>query len=301
MNLSKSELQVLRAVSLNPGINIKNISGKTGLSEPRVYSIVRDLRGRGLVKPSRTYNMALYPSAMQLSRALRSQRDGLIEEAFAGKRLGILEALYEGSRSVEEISQAVDLSDKRVYNYLQWFESFGLVRNVKGRYVLLKDHPLYGSLRLLLSKPVKIPFEVEQNAFVSWVGEGEYIVHTSDPGEYRQGLQDNFLAVGTACSALDYYGIHVIPSDTTLYVTGRETDTIKRAKKGCMPLEDLIIHLLLDDPYSEKTRRYVHWLIQRHEDRIDFRYLRRKALEYNLQKKIESMLYDLKPVLRRRK
>jgi len=300
MNLSKSELQVLRAISLNPGINVENISGKTGLSKPRVYSIVRDLRRKGLVKPDRKYNMVLYPSSMKLSRALRSQRDGLIQEAFSGKRLEILEVLYKGSRSVEEILQAVDLSDKRVYHYLRWFESFGLVRNVKGRYVLLRDHPLYASLHLLLSGPVKIPSGVEQDAFVSWAGDNEYIVHTSNPEEYRQNLPNNFLAVGTARSALDYYGIHVTPLDTTLYVAGRETDTIKRTKKDRILLEDLIIHLLLDDPYSEESRRYTHWLIQKHEDKIDFIYLKRKASEYKLQKKIESILYDLKPVLKRR-
>ena len=300
MNLSKSELQVLRTVSLNPGINVKNISEKTGLSESMVYSIVRDLRGKGLVKPDRKYNMVLYPSAIQLSRVLRSQREGLIEEAFSGKRLEILEVLYKGSRSVEEISQAVDLSDKRVYHYLRWFESFGLVRNVKGRYVLLRDHPLYASLHLLLSKPVKIPSGVEQDVFVSWVGDNEYIVHMSNPEEYRRDLPDNFFAAVTGRSVLDYYGIHVIPSDTTLYVAGRGTDTIKRTKKGRVSIEDLIIHLLLDDPYSEETKRYIHWLTQKHEDKIDFRYLKRKASEYKLQKKIESLLYDLKPILKRR-
>ncbi|MFH1834590.1 MAG: winged helix-turn-helix transcriptional regulator [Methanobacteriota archaeon] len=305
MDFNKTELRVVRTVTLNPGISIEDVSGKMRLSEPRVYAVVQALRQKGIVKTEKRYNMRLYPSgsplSTQLSRILRSQREGIAEEALSGKRLSILKTLYRGSKRVEEIARKAGLSDKRVYHYLFWFESFGLVRNVKGRYVLMKNHPLYGSLELLFSKPASIPAEVEQDAHVSWAGKGEYIVHTSRPEEYRRNLPSNISAASTASSAVDDYGIHVIPPDTTLYVAGKDSDTIKRAKKsGRMPLEDLIIHLLLDNPHDEETKRYIRWLIIKHENKLDFKLLKKKAVKYNLQKTIESLQYDLKPILKRR-
>jgi len=291
MNLSKSELRVFRAISLEPGIGIRDISGKTRLSEPRAYSLVRSLRKKGLVRAGHKYGMRIYPLASHLARALRSQRPGLIEEAFSGKRLEILKALYNGSGSIKGISRAVGLSDKRVYHYLDWFGSFGLVRNLRGEYFLSTDHPLYKSLSLLLSKPARIPPEIEQDAFVSWAGENEYLVHTSKPEEYIKNLPKKFSAARTGRSLVDRYGIHIIPPDTTLYV----------AEKGTkIHLEDLILHLLLDDPNREEDKQYIRWLILKHEDKVDFSYLKRKALNYGIFKKVNSILYDLKPVLKRR-
>jgi len=291
MKLSKSELQVFRAISLEPGIGTRDIPGKTKLSESRAYSLVRSLRKKGLVRADHRYGMRLYPSALQLSRALRSQRAGLIEEAFSGKRLEILKALYNGSRSVEEISRTVDLSNKRVYYYLNWFRSFALVRHVGGTYSLSKDHPVYKGLGLLLSRPARIPPEIEQDAFVSWAGDNEYIVHTSNPEEYINNLPKNFSAARTGRSLVDHYGIHIIPPDTTLYVAGKGTK---------ISVEDLVLHLLLDGPHREENKQYIRWLIQKHEDKIDFLGLKRKAIRYKLFKKIDSILYDLKPVLKRR-
>ncbi|MBU4266719.1 MAG: ArsR family transcriptional regulator [Candidatus Altiarchaeales archaeon] len=291
MELSKSELRVFRAISLEPGIGIRDIRGKTKISEPRAYSLVRSLRRKGLVKVDHNYGMRLYPFASQLARALRSQKTGLIEEAFSGKRLELLTALYNGSRSVEEISKAINLSDKRVYYYLSWFRSFGLVRGAGGVYFLSKDHPFYKGLSLLLSRPARIPPEIEQGAFVSWTGENEYIVHTSKPEEYTKNLPKKFSAARTGRSLVDHYGIHIIPPDTTLYIAG---------KGSKINLEDLILHLLLDDPDREQNKQYARWLIQKHEDEIDFPGLKRKAIRYKLFKNIDSILYDLKPILKKK-
>ena len=58
--------------------------------------------------------------------------------------------------------------------------------------------------------------------------------------------------------------------------------------------------LELDAPHGEESKRYVHWLITKHEKELDFKLLRKNAKKYDLHKRIESILYDLKPILERR-
>ena len=305
MEFTKSELRVMGVVFLNPGLNVEDLSEKVDLSIPRVYAIVGSLVERNIMRRLKggLYPPADSPIVVQFTRVFKIYRMKLIEEALSGKRFRILRSLYAGSKTTREIQKDARLSEKRTYHYLSRFESSGLVRNVKGRYILSRDHSLYKGIDILLSKPPPYSYspEIARDAVVSWVGVDEYLIKTDKPLEYIKNLPPDMSAITTSTSSLALYSIDVIAPSTTLYVANKSKETLNRAKKeGHVTVEDLIIHLLLDDPYTEKTRRYIHWLIQKHEDKIDFRYLKRKATEYKLQKKIESLLYDLKPILKRR-
>jgi ABC-type hemin transport system ATPase subunit len=99
----------------------------------------------------------------------------------------------------------------------------------------------------------------------------------------------------TSTSAVSEYGIHIIPPTTTLYVTEQKNQIIKSAKNNYTSLEDTIIFTLLHDNRDSQT--YAKYMILLHKDKINIRNLKQKAQKYNIHNKLESILYDLKPVL----
>ena len=92
--------------------------------------------------------------------------------------------------------------------------------------------------------------------------------------------------------ALDYYGIHVIPPETTLFVCRGEC-----GGGDFVSVEEVIVHLFLEN--NEKAVEYGKWLILLRQGEVNLDGLRRKAREYEVSKKVEGLLYDVKPVVKR--
>ena len=57
------------------------------------------------------------------------------------------------------------------------------------------------------------------------------------------------------------------------------------------------MHLFLEN--NEKAVEYGKWLILLRQGEVNLDGLRRKAREYEVSKKVEGLLYDVKPVVKR--
>ncbi len=297
MELLKTELKILRTIIENHEATAQKVSEKTGVSVSRSYALLEKLEkqeGKEFFKTTKKREV------IRLRRIFRLYSPGLIEEILDKPQLMILESLFNGPRTVRELVSKTGLSKPRVYHYLQEFRSFGLVKHMGEEYLLATDHLVYRALRIMFTKPPGYHPRLEREGAITWAGKGEYLLHTQHPGSFSD-VEGVVIASPTAVSALAGYGINVFPRDITFYVSETTTSTGERIREsGRVPVEDLILHLLLDNPYADETKRYLRWLITGNEDRIDYRYLKDKAREYNLTKEINSILYDLKPVLKRR-
>ncbi|MBN2014264.1 MAG: ArsR family transcriptional regulator [Candidatus Altiarchaeota archaeon] len=302
MELSKTELKILRAIIESNEATAQEVSEKTGISVSRAYALLEKLEKQKFIKKQKNsgYIATKKQEVIKLRRIFRLYSPGLIEETLDKPRLRILKSLFNRPYTVRELSSKTSLSKPRVYNYLQEFRSFGLVKNVGEEYLLATDHQIYRALRIMFTKPPGYHPELEGEGAITWAGKGEYLLHTQHP-ELLPDVEGIVIASPTAVSALAEYGINVFPHDVTFYVSETTTSTGERIREsGHVPVEDLILHLLLDDPYADENKRYIRWLITGNEDKIDYKYLKDKAREYDLTNEINSILYDLKPVLKRR-
>ncbi len=306
MRLSKNKIKILKAIVDGP-LRSREIAKSIGLSKSHTSSLLRSLIREGLVRRiGWGYSFGDSIHATLLRHILRKHPSMRFESVLCETELMILEGLYRGVNSVNDLASESGRTVRTVYYKLSVFQSMALVHELyHGRYGLSREHPLYDDLVSLftagdLSRKYFHPELEYGDSLVVWSRPPEFMVRTREPGEYIRYIEGlRYRWAYTSSSALDHYGVYLIPPYTFLYITGRETGTIKRLDEGYVSVEDLILHLLLMN--HPESRRYIHWLIQKHEDRIDFRYLRRKALEYKLRKKIESILYDLKPILKRRR
>jgi len=305
MKLTKNKIKIIRALITAP-LRSREIAESIGLSKSRTSSLLKNLIRDGLVKKRGwDYSLGDAMQAALLRHMFRKHPHMTFENILCETELRILESLYRGKNIVNELASNTGKTTRTIYYKLSVFQSMNLVHELYPRkYELNTEHPLYDDLTSLFTardlSEKYLHTELEyRDSLVIWSKPPEFMVRTKEPEEYIKYLDDLGYKWGyTSSSAVDHYGIHVIPPYTSLYVTEKETDTIKRLNGEYVAIENLILHLLLEK--HPETKRYIHWLIQKHEDKIDFRYLRRKASEYKLRKKIESILYDLKPVLKRR-
>ena len=305
MKLSKNKIRIIR-VLVDASLRSREIAESIGLSGTHTSSLLRDLIRDGLVKRRGwRYSLGDTIQATLLRHMLRKHPSMRFESVLCETELKILESLYRGKNSVNELASETGKTTRTVYYKLSVFQSMALVYELyPGKYGLSREHPLYDDLVSLftardLSEKYLHPELEYKDSLIVWSKSPEFMVRTREPRGYITYINSlGYKWAYTSSSALDHYGVHVIPPYTTVYITKRKTDTINRLDKEYVSVEDLILHLLLVN--HPESKRYIHWLIQKHEDKIDFRYLKRKAIEYKLQKKIESLLYDLKPILKRR-
>lgn len=306
MKLNKSKIRVLKSLIVAPS-RTREVAEKTGLSRSQTSSLLRSLVEEGLVKKQGwNYSFGDTTKAGLLRQLLRRHSGTRFEDILCDTELGVLGALHNGSKSVDEIASETDKTARTIYYKLSFFRSMGLVHEAyPGSYRLNRAHDLHDDLVSLftakdLGDRYAHPEELEySDSIVAWSSPPEFIVKTGNPKEYIPHIE----ALGYKCrytssSAADHYGIHVIPPKTVLYITKEETETIKGSDGSYVAVEDLILHLLLEK--HQDAARYAHWLIQKHEDKIDFLSLKKKALKYKLLKNIDSIIYDLKPILKKR-
>ena len=168
----------------------------------------------------------------------------------------------------------------------------GLIADLgAGTYTLRKTGPIYEDLLPLLEDKVRMApttFD-DPDSWVAWSSEEELILKTRNPKKTKDKIiEKGWRWKYTTDSALDHYGIHLIPPETTLYLHKRENGG------EYVPLEDVIVHMFLEN--NEKAMEYGKWLILLRQGKIDQTRLRQQAKKYGIAKKIEGLLYEVKPV-----
>lgn len=304
MSLNKKKIRILKELAEKPQRS-RQLAEEIGLSRSHTMSLLRDLREDGLVdKKGWMYSVSDTPEAMVLRHLFRKHLSTKFELILDDLGISILEALIQGKKIVREIAKYSGKTSRAVYYKLSLFESMALVHHTRGGYWLSERHPLYRDILSFLdaqrlSERFRNPKLEYRDAVVLWSRNSEYLVETKNPREYIKFLQDRGLRwLYSSTSAVDLYGVHVIPPKTTLYICENETEALKHSQGEYVSMEDLIIHLLLHDPFNEDHRQYIHWIITKHEEKLDFNLLIKKAKDYGLRKEIEGILYDLKPIVR---
>ena len=306
MKLNKSKIKILKAL-INTPSRSSEVADNIGLSMSQTSSLLGSLVEEGLLKKQGwDYSFGDATKAGLLRQMLRRHSGTRFEDILCDTELRVLEALHKGRKSVEELASETGKTPRTIYYKLSFFRSMGLVHEAyPGSYRLNSTHDLHDDLvSLFTAKDLGDRYshseELEYaDSMIAWGRPPEFIVKTGNPEEYIAHLEGlGYEWRYTSSSAADHYGIHVIPPKTALYVTKEETETIKGSDGSYVAVDDLIIHLLLEK--HQDAARYAHWLIQKHEDEIDFFSLKKKALKYKLFKSIDSIIYDLKPILKKK-
>ncbi|MBU0761661.1 MAG: hypothetical protein KKD39_01435 [Candidatus Altiarchaeota archaeon] len=296
MDFSTPELKAFKAVIKEPGMGIREFMNKTKFSKPNAYYVLRHLKSKRLMesagKPAK-YTIPENEKTVQLSHLFKLYGPYRIENALSKKNYPLLrEILYEG-KTAEELIKTTGVSRSQTYKIMSKFAIMGLVRNFNDQFYISTDHPLYKCL-LEYENPKKLNAELEKDGAIIWQGDGEYLIQTDDHKEYIVGLKYPWRFTST--SAVGEYGINIIPPTTTLYVADQTTPIIENSNGEYTSLEDTIIFTLLHDTRDSKT--YARYMILLHKDKIDLNNLRQKARKYKINEIVESILYDLKPIIR---
>ena len=294
MELSSPQLGAFRAVLNSPGTDLPGFMKKTGLSRPRAYAVLKNLGDKGLVKsagkPSK-YMPSGKGEAAWLTRSFRLYGQYPLEKVLSGKNLKVLGEMLNESKSAEELAKAARLSKPQTYKILSRFSRMGLVKNHMGRYYVPEDHPLYKCLKEY-GKPPKTDAQLEKNAAIIWQRDGEYLIQADDPGKYPIKKPWRY----TSSSAVNRYGIDVIPPKAVLYAADKTNQVIKNSEGKYTSLEDTIIFTLIHD--TKDSKNYARYMILLNKSKIDIPCLRKKAAQYGINETLESVLYDLKAVMR---
>lgn len=296
MNLSKPQLKAFKAVLETPGIRLREFMNQTKLSKSRAYSILQQLEAKGLVssdgKPA-IYTLSKREETAHLSHMFRLYSPYPLETVLSEMHYALLKEILHENKTAEELMKAVGLSRSQTYKTLSRFAGMGLVRNSNDRFYISEDHPLYKCLLEYENQP-KLNTEVEKNGAILWQGDGEYLVQVDDHKKYVSETNKPWRF--TSMSAVNRYGINVIPPKIILYVADKITPVIENSDGDYTSLEDTLLFTLLNNTGESKT--YARYMILLHKDEIDVKHLKQKARQYKLDKILESILYDLKPLIR---
>lgn len=292
MKLNKTDVVILKLLAKRPE-KTSTLAEKTKLSKSRTSAILSGLAEEGfLEKKGWTYQLSKNPQATAVYTLLKKYPTLSAENLLPKTELNVLKALTQ-QQTVKDIANTIGKTERTVYKKIQLFKSMGLVIDLGGgAYTLHKTNPIYEDLKPLLENKICIhptTFD-DPDTWVAWSGEDELIIKTRNPKKTKEKIAEKgWRWKYTSESALDHYGIHLIPPETTLYLhKGDEEGDYVR-------LEDAIAHMLLEN--NEKAVEYGKWLILLRQGKIDLKRLKQKAKKYNINKKIEGLLYDLKPVL----
>lgn len=296
MDLTRPEIGAYKALMQEPGMNIKDFMLRTKLSRPSAYSTLRTLESQHLVKaegrPAR-YKPEKSSQSAQLSRLLRLYRPYPVATVLSRRYYSLFKQIMEDTKTVRELGETTGLSQSRLYGILTRFMYMGLIVKLRDGYKVATSHPLYKCL-LEYEKTQNPNFELENEGAIIWQGDGEYLVQTDDYKRYTAGLKKPWRFTST--SAVGEYGVNIIPPTTTVYVADQTTPVIENSKGEYTNLDDTIIFTLLHDTSDSKT--YARYMILLHKDKINITELRQKARRYEITKTLESIFYDLKPVMR---
>jgi hypothetical protein len=296
MELSTPELKVFKAIIREPGIGIKGLVDNAKFSKPNVYYVLRSLKSKRLIesdgKPAR-YSIHLGGNTAVLSRLFKLYWPYPVEKVLSSRNYPLLKSILHGGKTADEVAEKTRISKPQVYKIMSKFSNMGLVRSFNDQFYISSNHPLYKCLLEYGNSPNISP-DLEQNGVVFWQSNGEYLVQTDDYKKYTAGLKKPWRFTST--SAVAEYGVHIIPPTTTLYVADQHTPIIEDSKGQYTNLEDTIIFTLLHDTSDSKT--YARYMMLLHKDKIKIPELRQKARKYGITKTLESIFYDLKPVMR---
>jgi predicted transcriptional regulator len=296
MDLTRGDILAYKAIMQEPGMGVMAFMEKTRLSRSRAYSVLRNLEGKHLLESEGrpvTYKPAVSAQSAHLSRLLRLYRPYPVEKVISHGNRQLFKQIMDEPKSVRELNKSTGFSQSRLYGILNHFLHMGLIVKIREGYKVSRSHPLYKCLLEYEKSPKENP-GLERNGAVFWQGDGEYLVRTDDYKKYAAGLNKPWLFTST--SAVGEYGINIIPPTTTLYVADQSTPVIEGSKGQYTGLEDTVIFTLLHDDRDSKT--YARYMILLHKDKIDLARLRQKARRYKIAETLESVLYDLKPVMR---
>ena len=296
MDLSTPELKAFKAIVREPGIGIKGFVDRTKFSKPNAYYVLRSLKSKKLIesegKPAR-YSIPLAGNTSILSRLFKIYWPYPVEKVLSSRNYPLLKVILHEGKTADEVAEKTRISKPQVYKIMSKFSNMGLVRSFNDQFYISQNHPLYKCLLEYENSP-KIYPDLEQNGVVLWQSNGEYLIQTNDYKKYTAGLNKPWRFTST--SAVAEYGVHIIPPMTTLYVTDQNTNIIENSKGQYTNLEDTIIFTLLHDTRDSKT--YARYMMLLHKDEIKIPELRQKARYYGITKTLESIFYDLKPVMR---
>jgi len=297
MDLSKSELRAFNAILQNPGIGLEQFMSKTDLSKPRAYYILSELKSNRLIRsegrPSR-YSILENEKASQLSRLFKIYGSYPLDIVLSNKNYSVLKEILDEQKNSGQLMKATGLSRSQVYRILSRFAQMGLVKNFNEDYYVSEDHPLYKCL-VEYGQPPEINHELEQNGVVLWQDGAEYLIQTDNLKKYVSRIERPWKLTST--SAVGMYGIDVIPPKTTVYVTDKKTHILERSEGDYTSLEDTLVFTLLQG--TPDSKKYARYLILLHKNKIDLDYLKKAGKRYGIARLLESILYDLKPVLQK--
>ncbi|MFH1054871.1 MAG: ArsR family transcriptional regulator [Candidatus Altiarchaeota archaeon] len=299
MKLNKTDVLALKSLA-NSQKKTSEIAAELHLSIGRASTILSKLHKLGLAKKQGwNYSLGQTPHATAIRMLLRRQPNLALENILQETEFKILKSLNEGQKRVEEIAEEIQKTRRTVYLKLGVFQSMGLAVNMgAGTYAINRDSPTYRELKPLLeAKTITPPFDLEESdGWVAWSGDNEYILKAGNIEKLKNKILEKKLRWKyTSESALDHYGIHLIPPETTVYAYSGK-DRIKDEGGDYAPMEDVIVHMFLDG--TEKAWEHSKWLLLLHKDETDIQYLRRTARRHNLTREIEGLLYEVKPVIR---
>ena len=292
MKLNKTDVLVLGLLAKGPD-KTRTLSDKTGISMSRMSAILSALvEGELLEKDGWHYRFSKSPQATAVHTLFKKYPSLSAEKLLSETELNVLRALLK-RQTVREMAEKTGKTERTVYKKLESFKQMGLIADLgAGTYTLCKTGPIYEDLLPLLEDKIQIKPTLfdDPYSWVAWSGDNELILKTRNPKNTKEKIkQKGWSWTYTSESALQHYGINLIPTETTLHIHKNKEE------KEYAQIEDVINHLLLEN--NEKATEYSKWLILLHKNKINTKKLQQKAKKHNTTKKTQSLLYDLKPII----
>ncbi|ODS41440.1 MAG: hypothetical protein A7315_06200 [Candidatus Altiarchaeales archaeon WOR_SM1_79] len=300
MNLNKTDILVLKALGKGPQ-KTSELAGRLNLSRSRTSAILSKLVKQQLVeKKGWIYSIGRIPQAKAIHLLLKKQPSLALEKILPKTELKILKLLYSGPKTIKELSLETSKTERTIYYKIGVFRSMGIVNEIGGSYILNKKSRIYVDIEPLITDTLKttsLLYLEDEDSWVVWSGEDEYIIKTKNPTDSIRKIEsEGFKWKYTSTSVAGEYGMNIISPETTIYVYKKEGNLkIDAGEYVC--IEDAIIHLFLEK--NKNAEEYSKWLIQTNKEKVNLSYIREVAKKYGVSEIINNLFYDLKPTLDR--
>lgn len=191
------------------------------------------------------------------------------EDILSGHNIQIMLTLLRNRRSKKSLSEKLYVSTRTVERSIQSLQSYGLVRNEDGSYILNDQHTkLYEFVREFQAYVnMKIARSCDSRATIIWENLDEFIMETPNPVN-----QNGFYATGYG--TLAQYGIPLLTANRYHY--------FHSPYKSDLRLEDVCLHILTINPSSIRANLYVSLAIIKNRSIWDWKYLEQESRTYQL-------------------
>lgn len=272
--LSSLQIKILRLLSAGEYKALKELASALKKSQSRISVALKGLEDLGFVATEKTglakkISLASNKHAVVFKTLLSKHPNLKIEKYLSGSVIEVLLPIVDTRCSVSDIGKYSNYSERTVLRVVSRLQEIGAVLRENGLYSINPQFDLWKEFikEFQAYLNAKLTYNISKSATLLWQSGKEFLIETKD---YIK--RENFHVTGY--EKLGEFGVPLILKDVRHYFHTPYKNKIK--------IEDVCLHTLVLDPTSTRNILYVLLAVAKNQKKINWNYLRKESVKYNL-------------------